>query len=124
VPCTYDGSPLNGPDAATLPRRTRPGSPAADAPTENGWLLDQLGGGFQLLAINCEAPDRCEVDGITVTALHVPLPSVELRDRYLGGEASAVYLMRPDQHVAARWLHHEAATVRAAVNRAVGRLQP
>jgi len=55
LPCTYDGSVLNGPDVVEMPRQTRPGSPAIDAPIPAGWLLDQLGNRFQLLAINTEA---------------------------------------------------------------------
>lgn len=121
LPCTYDGSPLNGPDVDSMPRRTRPGSPAADAPTDQGWLLDRLGGQFQLLAINCDAPKRLDLDGIRVTVLPINSPSPELRDRYLGSEPSAIYLMRPDQHVAARWKAFDERTVHSAVNRAAGR---
>jgi 3-(3-hydroxy-phenyl)propionate hydroxylase len=121
VPCTYDGSRLNGDDVTSLPQRTRPGSPAIDAPLGNGWLLDQSGGRFQLLAINCTAPERLDVDGIEVTALPISAPSPELRNRYLGDEAIAVYLLRPDQHVAARWTAFNENSVRAAVNRAAGR---
>ena len=87
VPCVYDGSPLNGADVAEMPRRTRPGSPAADAPLEDGWLLDRLGDGFQLLVIETEAPDRMVVDGIEVETVHVGAganPSTELTERYLG----------------------------------------
>lgn len=121
VPCTYDGSPLNGPDVDAMPRRTRPGSPAADAPTDNGWLLDQLGDEFQLIVINGDAPEKLDVDGISVATLRVPPQTQELRDRYLGDEPSAIYLMRPDQHVAARWKTYDEKQVRAAVARAVGR---
>ena len=66
VPCVYDGSPLNGPDVAGMPRITRPGAPAVDAPFRRGWLLDHLGDRFQLLAIEAEAPDRVKAHGITV----------------------------------------------------------
>ncbi|NMD09061.1 MAG: FAD-dependent oxidoreductase, partial [Phyllobacteriaceae bacterium] len=121
VPCTYDGSPLNGPDVASLPRRTRPGSPLTDAPTEKGWLLDQLGNEFQLLAINCDAPVGLEVEGISVKTLSIVSPTTELKERYLGAEKSAVYLLRPDQHVAARWTSYDADAVVAALTRAIGR---
>ena len=57
-PSTYDGSPLNGADDCGLPRRTRPGAPALDAPTSEGWLLDRLGGRFQLMAIDVQIPRR------------------------------------------------------------------
>lgn len=124
VPCTYDGSPLNGPDHPDLPARTRPGSPAVDAPVRGGWLIDRLGGGFQLLTIDAEAPERIEVDGIGAARLALSAaddPTGLLAERYLGRATSAVYLMRPDQHVAARWSAYDAAAVEAALARATGR---
>ncbi len=119
VPATYDGSSLNGDDCAGMPVRSRPGSPAADAPTVNGWLLDQMGNKFQLLAINTEVPDTVEVGGVTICALSVNATD-EVADRYLGDKSSAVYLMRPDQHVAARWESYTEANVAQALNRAIG----
>ncbi|MEZ5910973.1 MAG: FAD-dependent oxidoreductase [Paracoccaceae bacterium] len=122
VPCTYDGSSLNGPDSPDLPHRTRPGSPAADAPTRDGWLLDRLGGGFQLMTIGCMAPDQLAVDGLGVRRLALAGDeSPELAERYLGSAKAAVYLMRPDQHVAARWTSYDEAAVKAALMTATGR---
>lgn len=124
VPCTYDGSPLNGPDCAAMPARTRPGSPMVDAPVPDGWLLDQLSTGFHLLTIDVEAPDRLSIEGIDVRGLAL-LTSDDvdghLRQRYLGDAAAAVYLVRPDQHVAARWDHYDAAAVAAALLKSIGR---
>ncbi|KZL03629.1 MULTISPECIES: FAD-dependent oxidoreductase [unclassified Pseudovibrio] len=119
VPATYDGSSLNSNDCAGMPVRSRPGSPAADAPTADGWLLDQLGNKFQLLAINTDVPDTVDVGGVTVSALRVNATD-EIADRYLGDKSSAVYLMRPDQHVAARWEIYDGANVAQALNRAIG----
>ena len=124
VPCTYEASPLNGPDDEALPRRTRPGSPAPDAPLGQGWLLDRLGGRFQLLALGSQAPDALDVDGVRVETLRLDPnddPGGALRERYLGSQPAAVYLMRPDQHVAARWIAYDEGAVRAALARAIGR---
>jgi len=122
VPCTYDGSSLNGPDVADMPARTRPGSPAVDTQTSEGWLLDRLGGRFQLVAIDTDIPDALEIDGISVEALRLSsAEAIEISDRYLGQAKSAVYLMRPDQHVAARWASYDEASVVAALNTATGR---
>ncbi|WP_057461346.1 FAD-dependent oxidoreductase [Pseudovibrio sp. POLY-S9] len=119
VPATYDGSSLNSDDCAGMPVRSRPGSPAADAPTANGWLLDQMGNKFQLLAINTDVPDTVDVGGVTISALRVNATD-EIKDRYLGDKSSAVYLMRPDQHAAARWETYDGANVAQALNRAIG----
>ena len=123
VPCTYDGSVLNGPDVTQMPSRTRPGSPAVDAPTAQGWLIDRLGDQFQLLAIDADVPDTVDVDGIQIEALRLTTDEApEIAVRYLGDAESGVYLMRPDQHVAARWVEYDEAAVIAALNTATGRL--
>lgn len=123
VPATYDGSPLNGPDHSGLPPRTRPGAPAADASLpDGGWLLDRLGGGFRLLAINAAVPERLAVDGIPVdcVALSAPAAARALRERWLGDATSAVYLLRPDQHVSARWTHFDEGAVESALRIGTG----
>ncbi|SDQ23396.1 3-(3-hydroxy-phenyl)propionate hydroxylase [Pseudovibrio sp. Tun.PSC04-5.I4] len=119
VPATYDGSSLNSDDCEGMPARSRPGSPAADAPTENGYLLSQLGNKFQLLAVNADVPDTVIVNGITISALRVEA-NAEMKARYLGDKTSGVYLMRPDQHVAARWESYNGDLVAEAMNRTIG----
>jgi 3-(3-hydroxy-phenyl)propionate hydroxylase len=124
VPCKYDGSPLNGPDHPGMPSRTRPGSPMIDAPIDGAWLLDGLDGGFHLVVIDADAPERVGGGGVAATriALTTRGPTQDwLRDRYLGKAASAVYLVRPDQHVAARWERYDEAAVAAAICKATGR---
>ena len=125
VPCTYDGSPLNGPDCAIMPARTRPGSPAPDAPVSgnsNEWLLGKLGNSFQILAIDVETPPSVCVGGICADRVTLSTEdNPALRERYLGEAEGAVYLMRPDQHVAARWDHWNAEAVRRAIETATCR---
>ena len=125
VPCTYEGSALNGPDCATMPARTRPGSPAPDAPmstTSNDWLLGKLGNEFQILAIDVETPPSVCVGGICANRLALSAKdNPALCERYLGEAEGAVYLMRPDQHVAARWDHWNDEAVRQAIETATGR---
>ncbi len=124
VPCTYDGSDLNSADALNGPADTRPGSSCPDAPLEDGFLLPKLGGKFTLLTINTDAPDQIEVDGIKVTRLALSTgtdPNSPLKRRYLGDAKSAVYLIRPDQHVAARRPTYDENLFHAAVRRATGK---
>ena len=123
----------------------RPGSPMDDAPIERdgqpGWLLQELGGDFTLLLFT----DRPEMLGSVLTDLDPQgsgqvstrwvvvseqpgtLPgAVVLQDvRHFAAERydareGTVYLIRPDQHIAARWRHPNAAQVRAALARACG----
>jgi len=124
VPCTYDGSDLNTADALNGPARTRPGSPCPDVKLEDGYLLPKLGGKFTLLTIDADAPEKVEEDGIEVTRLALSTggdPASPLKQRYLGDATSAVYLIRPDQHVAARGSAYDEAQFRAAVRRATGK---
>ncbi len=121
-PCTYDDLPLNGADALHGgPDRSRVGSPCPDAPLDSGYLLDQLGGDFVLLAINCAAPADITVDGITLRTVSLSTTAGTpdaLTERYLGAAPRAVYLIRPDQHVAARWDCFDAAAVTNALRTA------
>lgn len=123
LPATYDGSRLNGADVSGLPARTRPGSPAADCPLGNDWLLHKLGGSFVVLGINRDVPDNLSAHGLSLRGLILEDDSASpfLKDRYLGSEDSAVYLIRPDQHVAARWTTYNEASVVDALGRAIGK---
>jgi 3-(3-hydroxy-phenyl)propionate hydroxylase len=125
VPAIYDHSPLNGPDDPALPSRTRPGAsvvdaPIASAPSGQGWLTELLGGAFQLLAIGMDATPVA-THGIEADVLAIEAePAGSLRERYLGDAPSALYLIRPDQHIAARWTTFDPAAVHHALARAAG----
>jgi len=124
VPCTYDGSPLNSADALAGPARTRPGSPCLDVPLGDGYLLQELGDRFTLLTIDADAPDEIVEDGVTVTRLALSVkddPTLALKERYLGDAESGVYLIRPDQHIAARRATYDDNLFRAAIRRATGK---
>ncbi|WBY02366.1 FAD-dependent oxidoreductase [Ramlibacter tataouinensis] len=141
VPSFLTGSVLNTPDAEAFEGRMVPGAPMDDAPLRidghDDWLLDRVGNGFRLLVF---APSAQAVpagwrdklaelahDPIPVTALVVApdggaLPGFTVAQDPTGLAAQrydardgAVYLIRPDQHVAARWRAFDAARVRAAV---------
>ncbi len=141
VPAFYVDSSLNTPDEDEFASHLVPGAPVEDAPVSvngrDGWLIDQVGNGFHLLVY---AEDAARVDAAPLAALrNAPIP-VEaivvspraavrsgvrvLQDRkgrfaqrYDARDGSA-YLLRPDQHLAARWRAFDALKVRAAVARA------
>ncbi|SEL26452.1 FAD-dependent oxidoreductase [Pacificibacter marinus] len=121
VPCIYDDLPLNGPDMMTGPARTRVGASCPDAPFGDGFLLENIGGKFTLLVLNTQAPqDLCEA-GIEIETLITHTPSAELRTRYLGQHDAAVYLIRPDQHIVARWPTFDETALRAALRTAIAK---
>lgn len=117
LPCVYDGLALNGPDALPgAPARSRVGSSCADCPIEGGYLLDQLGDDFVLLTINIDdVPETIIEGGIQIRRLALFDTGGALSDRYLGSAPKGVYLIRPDQHVAARWATFDAAVIRSAL---------
>lgn len=120
LPCTYDGSSLNGPDHADMPARTRPGSACPDAPLGSSWLLGLLGSGFCLLGIGATGARSLTAHGLSLPCLDLAATE-EIAARYLGAATSAVYLIRPDQHVAARWDHFDERSIAQALGRALGK---
>ncbi len=125
LPSVYDDGPLNGPDALPDgPAVARVGAPCPDAPLAEGFLLSRLGAGFALLAIDAELPEGADAGPSPLRGVvlgRAEDPSGLLAARYLGPSPGAVYLIRPDQHIAARWRHYDGAVVRDALARACGR---
>ncbi|XWN29179.1 MAG: FAD-dependent oxidoreductase [Devosia sp.] len=125
TPAIYDGSPLNAEDGLPGgPEGARPGAPCPDAPVGEGFLLEQLGDQFSLLTVDADAPESLEFQGVTARRVAVSVtddPSGALKARYLGDGPSAVYLIRPDQHVVGRWPHYDKAAVKAVLSTILGR---
>ncbi len=124
VPCVYDDMPLNGPDDLAGPHQTRVGAACIDATIKDGFLLDLLGDRFTLMGIDTELPDSLHEEGLEIHCLSLNSgddPTGGLRQRYLGEAKAAVYLIRPDQHVVARWGNLDTAQVRRALRNAIGK---
>ena len=136
VPATLHGSALNTADVDRFQGRMVPGAVAADAPlalTDGmaGWLLQRTQtDGFTALVFGAgEASDRAaravaqaaRDTGVAVAVVRVPLDDAHAlaRDRY-DARAGSTYLLRPDQHVCARWRQARAADIRRALDRALG----
>jgi 3-(3-hydroxy-phenyl)propionate hydroxylase len=128
VPSTYDGSPLNTPDVDHFSGTLRPGAPVPDAPVRhNGndsWLLSHLGDDFTLLCFDATvAPSDTPVP---LRILNVGAAPTDLQDtagliaQRFDAQAGTVYLIRPDQHVAARSRRADIAAITAALHRALG----
>jgi 3-(3-hydroxy-phenyl)propionate hydroxylase len=125
VPATLADSPLNTPDRDRFVGPMVPGAPALDAPLENGtWLLKRLvGQGFTALAFGAEATGvdqavRSGSEGLVTVAL-VPLPAAGLAAERYDARPGTVYLLRPDQHVCARWRAPTATDIAAALKKAL-----
>ncbi|MZR14818.1 FAD-dependent oxidoreductase [Maritimibacter sp. DP07] len=125
-PTPYVESPLNTADADAWEGAMVPGTCAADAPVvedgQPGWLLEHLGEGFTLL-VSGLAVKPVEAGTFTPTVLeigtHVEDVEGKIAERY-DLRDGAVYLIRPDQHVAARWRSFDPDKIRAAIAHATG----
>lgn len=121
--------------------------PAHGAPPQNirlapdDFLLDHLGGGFELLYFTqAEAiPEPLQqviaatrTKGVPIKVIAVgasqPVAGADLtladaeghfRKRYGVQASGAAYLLRPDQHICARWLTLDATRLKAALNSAL-----
>ncbi|MCA0325701.1 MAG: FAD-dependent monooxygenase [Proteobacteria bacterium] len=122
-----------GPAHGAPPRNIRLGA--------NDFLLDHLGGGFDLLyftdAPALPEPLRQVVDAVrargvalrvTAVGAGAPVQGAEqtladadghFRQRYGITASGGAYLLRPDQHVCARWLTLDATRLRAALTQAL-----
>ncbi|MFU1980615.1 FAD-dependent oxidoreductase [Bordetella hinzii] len=148
LPARYADSPLNTPDAHAFAGAMLPGSVAADAPVadEEGrqWWLQVLDGAFTLAWFGGEqAPDAQVLADLRAVADSPLAPRIVLV-RPAGASWSApagtrcvsdtagllaarydarpgsCYLIRPDQHIAARRRDTDATALRAALARAAG----
>ncbi len=149
TPTRLDFSTLNTPDRDPFGGGLVPGSAAADAPLDcDGqarWLLNQLTPGFNLLLFldRPEALSPALADALRALA-RAPAPVAPLVILTAAARAPAAvhglpvltdpgtlavaryvaeprtsYLIRPDQHVTARWRGFDADRVRAATRRAL-----
>ena len=144
VPSWLATSSLNTPDGDVFEGQMIPGAPLADAPIEAagqpGWLLHQLGNRFQLLHYVDDASTLDEKTALALTQLAQAAIAIEAIIVAPRGQAPAglktlidtdgciaqrydlrpgtTYLVRPDQHVAARWRALDASKIKAALARA------
>ena len=146
VPSWLASSSLNTPDTDAFQGQMIPGAPMADAPVRtaggDGWLLHQVGNRFQALhyvddaaaldtdttrALGQLASHGIDVEPIVVARRGQAPAGIRtlidgkgcMAQRY-DLQPGTTYLLRPDQHVAARWRTLNAASVKAAVARATG----
>ena len=144
VPSWLATSSLNTPDGDVFEGQMIPGAPLADAPIEaagqTGWLLHQLGNRFQLLHYVDDASTLDEKTALALAQLAQAAIAIEAIIVAPRGQAPAglktlidtdgciaerydlrpgtTYLVRPDQHVTARWRALDASKIKAGLARA------
>ncbi|MNX13293.1 3-(3-hydroxy-phenyl)propionate/3-hydroxycinnamic acid hydroxylase [compost metagenome] len=127
-------SPLNTPDADTFAGAMVPGAAAADAPVRRadgstGWLLRECHvARFTALVFGTGDAAERSLQALKSSdlALHVVRvegtgADAELATQRYDAQPGTVYLLRPDQHVCARWRQPTAAKLRAALDHALAK---
>ena len=142
MPSFLTGSALNTPDTDNFEGQMVPGAPMDDAPVQlqgqDAWLLDQVGNGFVCMLFADAVPDARTLQAlqdlaggavpvrtllVAPRALDVPGMRVLVDSqgwiaRRYDGKSGSTYLLRPDQHVAARWRQFDAGALKTALARA------
>lgn len=149
LPTVLADSPLNTADEEAFDCAMVPGAPCVDAPLADarGWLLSQLGGEFVLLVfgVGREADVLRGIEehiggehlgehigerlgdgvarrvGVRIVAVEAePGGAHAVAFRRYDARPGTCYLIRPDQHVCARWRRVDAGRIAAALARATG----
>jgi 3-(3-hydroxy-phenyl)propionate hydroxylase len=142
TPSTYIDSALNTPDLDGFAQAMRPGAPAADAPVlaqgQPDWLLRHTGGTFTGIYFAGSVRDAEVFAQAEALANEIiPVKVLVVAPQGQGGPGmfedseglfaarydatpGSFFLLRPDQHVCARWRSFNPQAVRAAVARASG----
>lgn len=126
VPTPYIHSSLNTPDEDVFAGKLQPGTNCADAPIKanghDGWFLNRLGSSFVLLCFGPMPVKAFNHGRIKVDILEVGKDIEDsagiLAERY-DGQPGTIYLIRPDQHVAARWKTFDQVKISKALARAI-----
>jgi 3-(3-hydroxy-phenyl)propionate hydroxylase len=116
VPTAYAASPLSTPDEESWEAGPQHGVPIVDARIGEGYLSEHLGRDFTLLVAD-EATAALAPPGVAVV---LGEGQGELNTRFALWPGRA-YLIRPDGHVAARFIRAEKSAIRAALRRARGK---
>ena len=140
VPATLHDSVLNTPDTDAFEGRMLPGSVALDAPVKlanqvnqvnkgsASWLLQQLGAGFTLLMYEAESSEITDLKACSVVHIRAKdsptkcgaiIDSDGLIARRYDMQPGTAYLLRPDQHVCARWRQVTLAKLQTALDLAL-----
>lgn len=119
----YHLSSLNIADDAEFHSPMCSGMFCTDAPVsvdgQADWLLHHLGGDFALLIFDEQFTEKTlSLSGLSINCLVVGRDVIDtdgvLTERY-EGQAGTVYLIRPDQYVAARWREFDSAKIEQAL---------
>jgi 3-(3-hydroxy-phenyl)propionate hydroxylase len=126
VATVYD-TPLSTPDEDKFSGAARLGAPLPDAPVRtadgrDSHLLENIGSEFTVLHMKNGTLPKLP-DGVRLATIGMDLiDHAGLLAARLDATPGATFLVRPDQHLCARWRHFDLRKVATAVARAQGRV--
>jgi len=134
VPATLQASVLNTSDNDVFEGKMVPGAVASDAPVrdaegQKSWLLQQAGQSIFTALVFGDGETTRHAESVvaraaalvdlSVAIVRVPMDAEHaLAVQRYDASSGTVYLLRPDQHVCARWRRVDTDGVRAALDRA------
>ncbi len=131
MPTPYIHSSLNTPDEDAFNGKMVPGTNCADAPINvdgsEGWFLNHIADSrFKILTFGTDPGIKTlDINGIPCDVIVVGKDMLDiksrLKERY-DAKDGTTYLLRPDQHVAARWRTFDQNKIETALKRATAQL--
>jgi 3-(3-hydroxy-phenyl)propionate hydroxylase len=124
TPTEHD-SPLSTPDEDSFGGAARLGAPVPDAPLclrdgGSGFLLERLGGEFDLIHFKNGARPPAPEGARLLVVGEDAFDDAGLMTQRFDATPGATFLLRPDQHLCARWRRFDAGKIGAARRRALG----
>ena len=103
TPYTYADSPITFGGGQDFDGGPTPGAVARNVRLEDGFLSDRFGTGFTLLVFGEMSGRAALEDAAGAELTIVSLPATGAAAEAYGASDGTACLIRPDQHVAARW---------------------
>jgi 3-(3-hydroxy-phenyl)propionate hydroxylase len=124
TPSTYD-TPLSTPDRDAWAGSARLGAPLPDAPMRDEagqplWLLDAVGSDTVLLHVMGDDPPPQHPKAHTLVVGRDLVDAENAFARRFDASPGATWLIRPDQHLCARWRKADQGAIDAAIKRMTG----
>ena len=125
TPTIYD-TPLSTPDESPFAGSAKLGAPLPDAPLKDQsgravWLLNALGEEFTIIHAPNGAEPRALANAAHLVVGHDVHDSEGLLVQRLDVQPGSTYVVRPDQHLCARFRSYDTARIAAAIDRACSR---
>lgn len=116
TPYTYGDSPIVCADDPAFSCGPEVGAMLPEVRTGDDYLTDKLGTGFSVIVFDERLAKNLGIAGVELVFIDASSDVA----RQLGAKPTSAYLVRPDLHIAARWLEATPAAIQHALKIATG----